>query len=42
MKLNHQLREQLYNKGFKMSPEAKKQEVETILKEREQKKQKRK
>ena len=30
MRLNHQLREALYNNGFKMSPEAKRQEVEEI------------
>ena len=30
MRLNHQLREQLYNAGFEMSPEAKRQEVAEI------------
>lgn len=36
MRLNHQLREQLYNAGFKMSPEAKRKEVEDAIEEREQ------
>lgn len=37
MKIGHQLREQLYNAGFKMSPEARRLEVESIEREREQK-----
>lgn len=37
MKLNHQLREQLYNAGYKMSPEAKRTEVEKGIKDRQDK-----
>lgn len=36
MKINHQLREQLYKNGFHMSTEAKKQEIEEAEKKREQ------